>query len=172
MKLRKLLIIAAVMTTMVLAGCGGSDNSSAEGESNAASGEAGFEFTTGDVTIKMNEEASGIIEKLGEASDYFEAESCAFKGLDKTYTYAGFKLYTYPTDEKDYVNDVEFMDDSVETAEGITIGSTVDEVKEAYGDDYEEKGQSMIYTKGDSTLTFVTDGASVTSVDYTAITGK
>ena len=41
---------------------------------------------------------------------YFEAPSCAFDGIDKTYTYAGFELLTYPKDDKDYVSSVVLKD--------------------------------------------------------------
>ena len=69
----------------------------------------------------MNEDASAVVEELGEADDYFESESCAFEGLDKVYTYPGFTLNTYPVDDKDYVLSVVFRDDTVSTDEGISI---------------------------------------------------
>ena len=49
----------------------------------------------------MGADASKVVDELGEADDYFESESCAFEGLDKVYTYPGFKLNTYPVDDKD-----------------------------------------------------------------------
>lgn len=63
----------------------------------------------------MNEKAAPILEKLGEPMEYFEAESCAFEGLDKIYTYSGFELHTYEMKGTDYVASVMFLDDSVST---------------------------------------------------------
>ena len=143
---------------LTLSACGGSDDSdkgskeaSAKTESTA---KGGYSFTSGSVKVEMGADASKVVKELGEADDYFESESCAFEGLDKVYTYPGFKLNTYPVDDKDYVLSVVFMDDTVETEEGICIGSTKDEVTEAYGEPTEEKGSSMIYEKGETKITF------------------
>jgi uncharacterized protein YceK len=160
--MKKLLII--FMTTLVLVGCGGSNNSNQTKEKEA------FVFETHGTTIKMNEEVSSILKALGKEQDYFEAKSCAFDGMDKTYTYAGFKLVTYPKDDKDYVNQVVLQDDTVSTKEGVSIGDTKAKVEETYGKDYKDKNGAYVYTQGDSTLEFIFDGDSVSSITYTAIT--
>ena len=118
----------------------------------------------------MNSDAAAVVEKLGEPLDYFESESCAFEGLDKVYTYPGFKLNTYPEEDKDYVLSVVFMDDTVETEEGIAIGSTKDQVTEAYGDPAEESDTSLVYEKGDTEMTIGLDGDSVSSLEISAVT--
>ena len=130
----------------------------------------GFTFIAGDTVIAMNADAAPILEELGEWENYVETTSCAFKGLDKTYSYPGFDLYTYPLDGKDNVNSVYFVDDTVSTPEGIHIGSTKEEMEAAYGTDYEEEFGAYTYTKDKSKLQFlVTDGV-IDSVEYTAIT--
>ena len=130
----------------------------------------GFTFVAGDTVIAMNADAAPILEGLGEWENYAETTSCAFKGLDKTYSYPGFDLYTYPLNGKDNVNSVYFVDDTVSTPEGIHIGSTKEEMEAAYGTDYEEEFGAYTYTKDQSRLQFlVTDGV-IDSVEYTAIT--
>ena len=130
----------------------------------------GFTFVAGDTVIAMNADVAPILEGLGEWENYAETTSCAFKGLDKTYSYPGFDLYTYPLNGKDNVNSVYFVDDTVSTPEGIHIGSTKEEMEEAYGTDYEEEFGAYTYTKDKSKLQFlVTDGV-IDSVEYTAIT--
>ena len=130
----------------------------------------GFTFVAGDTVIAMNADAAPILEGLGEWENYAETTSCAFKGLDKTYSYPGFDLYTYPLNGKDNVNSVYFVDDTVSTPEGIHIGSTKEEMEAAYGTDYEEEFGAYTYTKDKSRLQFlVTDGV-IDSVEYTAIT--
>ncbi len=170
-----LLLTASVLLTACSdddAEAGSSEDAgdTAEEADDDSQSESGFVFETDGTRIQMNEEASSVLESLGEEKSYFEAESCAFKGLDKTYTYAGFKLYTYPIDEIDYVQSVEFMDDTVATMEGITIGDSLDEVVAAYGDDYEENGTAITYTKDDAVLEFIISGDVVEAVNYTAIT--
>ena len=130
----------------------------------------GFTFVAGDTVIAMNADVAPILEGLGEWENYAETTSCAFKGLDKTYSYPGFDLYTYPLNGKDNVNSVYFVDDTVSTPEGIHIGSTKEEMEAAYGTDYEEEFGAYTYTKDKSRLQFlVTDGV-IDSVEYTAIT--
>lgn len=130
----------------------------------------GFTFVADDTVIAMNADVAPILEGLGEWENYAETTSCAFKGLDKTYSYPGFDLYTYPLNGKDNVNSVYFVDDTVSTPEGIHIGSTKEEMEAAYGTDYEEEFGAYTYTKDQSRLQFlVTDGV-IDSVEYTAIT--
>lgn len=169
-------ILLAVIMVMVFAltGCGGSsddsssDDSSSSESSVSTGAKEGYSFTSGSVKIQMGADASEIVEALGDSKDYFESESCAFEGLDKVYTYPGFKLNTYPVDEKDYVLSVVFMDDTVETEEGIMIGSTKEEVTEAYGDPAEESDTEMVYEKGETTLTIGIDGDKVSTIEIAA----
>lgn len=181
-------VIILMLAILLLAGCAketaqpGSDNlqgsdvanedsyssDKANGGENNEAGE-GFSFQANDVTIPMNVDAAPIIEALGEADSYFEAASCAFQGLDKIYTYSGFEIYTYPNGEKDYISSVYLKDDSVQTDKGIYIGSTFDEVKTAYGEDYAEKSGEYTYTLGQTRLSFLIEEDCVSAITYAAI---
>ena len=58
----------------------------------------------------------------------------------------------------------------LETEEGIKISDTVDDMLEAYGDDYENPVEnSYVYTKGDVNLTFIVENDVITSIEYTLI---
>lgn len=131
---------------------------------------SGFLFQSGDVTIGMNEDVAFALSNLGEYSNYAESPSCAFKGLDKIYSYSGFDLYTYPIESTDYVNSIYFIDDSVSTPEGIRLGSTVEDMLAAYGEDYEEEYGVYTYTKDKSTLSFIVTDGVIESIEYVAIT--
>lgn len=85
------------------------------------------------------------------------------------YSYPGFKLNTYPKDGKDYVLSVVFMDDTVSTKEGVSIGSTKDEVTKAYGDASEESASKLVYEDGDTKMTIGLNGDSVSSLEISAV---
>ncbi len=146
-------------------GGGAQDGQQNPGQGNAAAGE-GYLFTVNGVTIAMDADAAPILEQLGEAASYFEATSCAFEGLDKTYTYNGFELDTYPTGDKDYVSAVVLKDDSVATQEGICIGDSRDKVLQAYPDGGTEEGGMIIYRKGGMKLVFILKEEEVASIEY------
>lgn len=154
------------MAAMMLVGCGGEPKEK-ETQSNT---KEEFVFEVNGTSIAMNAETTDILKSLGKEMDYFEAPSCAFEGKDKTYTYAGFQLLTYPTDDKDYVNSVVLKDDTASTKEGVCIGDDKAKVEDTYGSEYEDKNGAYVYTKGKSKLEFIFDGETVNSITYTAIT--
>ena len=130
-----------------------------------------YTFVYQGAKLPMNQEASALLEWLGEPESYFEAASCAFEGLDKTYTYADFELVTYPNGDQDFISDIYITAPGVTTPEGIGVGSTQAEMEAAYGTDYTENLGRYTYTDGDTQLCFfIVDGA-VSYVEYIAITG-
>lgn len=129
----------------------------------------GYVFEYKGVSIAMHKEAAPILESLGDNMDYFEAESCAFQGMEKVYTYNGFELYTYEADGIDYIAAIMFLDDSVSTKEGIYLYSSLDDVLKAYGDDYSEELGLYTYEIDKSKISFLIENNEVTSIEYTAI---
>ncbi len=175
MKAIKTILAGMLVLVMVmgLTACGGSSEGSSSTSSVSASStttDNGYTFTSGSTVIVMGAEAADIIDALGEPKNYFESESCAFEGLDKVYSYSGFKLNTYPVDDVDYILSVVFSDDTVETDLGITIGSSKDDVLAAYGDPTEEKTAALIYESGNTKITFGISGDTVATVEISAIT--
>ncbi len=180
MKFSKLTLCAACVaaSAILLCACGDSGsgssgstgNESGEQDAGTTAASNGYTFDVSGVTVAMNAEMAPIVDELGEADSYFESESCAFQGLDKVYTYGSVQISTYPENDVDYVYSVVLKDDTVETPEGITIGSSKDDVTAAYGDPTSQTDASLSYTKGDSILAFILDGDTVTDITYTAIT--
>jgi hypothetical protein len=156
-------ILIGIIVVLLLAGCSGGEQVQSKPQ------DQGYVFNYNGIPIVVNTDVEPVLKELGEPLDYFEAESCAFQGLDKTYYYSGFELTTYPKDNTDYISSVYFMDDSVSTAEGIYIGSSVDDVLEAYGEDYTGGENAYIYTKGDSSLIIITENDEVISITYQAL---
>ncbi len=126
-------------------------------------------FDYNGVAIRMNTDAAPVLKALGEPQEYFEAKSCAFDGMDKTYFYSGIELTTYPkSDKEDYISSIYFKDDSVSTKEGIFIGSTLQQLLDAYGENYSGDGEAYTYTKEDSSIMFIVEADEVTSITYLA----
>lgn len=176
-------IFLFILVAMLLVGCGtkedpadikeNDDNSVEQEEQNDVIQEkqnepSGYAFEYNDVSIYMNTDVAPVIDALGESIHYFEEESCAFKGLDKFYTYAGFEITTYPLEGKDYISTIYLMDDTVSTPEGVYLGSTIDEMIAAYGEDYIESSGTYTYVKDDSKLQFIAMDDEIISITYLA----
>lgn len=164
------IMLCAVMSMAVITGCGSDKKADTDTKKDGTSETSVYTYEINGVSVAMNENMEPLVEKIGEADNYFESESCAFQGMDKVYTYGSVKITTYPKDDKDYVYTIELLDDTVSTPEGISIGSSKSDVEEKYGKASDETDTSYIYKKGDSQLSFIFDGDDVSSIVYNAIT--
>lgn len=158
--MKKLLILLYIVT--VLMGCGGSASTDDPPPK-------GFLFESKDITIAMHAEVESIIDGLGEPKNYFEAESCAFEGKEKTYSYDGFEIYTYELNSKDYVASIVLLDDSVSTREGIYLNSSLEDVLSAYGDSYTNSFDLYTYESDKTKLLFLIENNHVVSIEYVAV---
>ena len=133
--------------------------------------DADFFFEANGVLIRFGVAASSVLSALGEADDYFEAASCAFEGLDKTYFYHGFELYTYEIDGVDYVLSILLPDDNLETPEGLYIGADAALLAQLYGGDVPEDGLH-VYLSGSTELRIQILNNEVASIVYMYITDE
>ena len=129
-----------------------------------------FTFTYKGTKIALHAPADQVIAALGEPLEYSESTSCAFDGLDKSYKYGSFYLETYPIGDKDYVYGWWFVDDLVETDEGICIGSSKAAVDAAYGAENFNGTNAYTVKKGSGVLTIILEKDVVSSVQYAIIT--
>lgn len=151
------------------------ENASAEenaGNDAEVSGEAAateadsFIFEYEGIQMAVNMEAAPVLEALGEPISYFEAASCAFEGLDKMYTYSSFEVDTYPEGDVDYISCIYFLDDLVETPEGICLYMTQADMEEAYGTEYTEVNGAFVYSKGNGELSFIIENDEIVAIEY------
>ena len=170
MKKRSILVIACLLGAilMMLTACGGGKEPETSGNGQGGQGSK-LIFVYKDTEIAMKEDAAPILEALGEAKSYTEAASCAFEGLDKTYYYGSFYLYTYPDGETDRVNMVVLCDDTVTTPEGLCIGDSKEKVESIYGAEGDNDVNAYVYTAGYCTLTIIMDNDKVSSIQYGAV---
>jgi len=115
----------------------------------------GFFFTVNGIDIHMSAPALPIIEKLGEPDNYFEAPSCAFEGVDKSWFYQSFEVHSYPVEGEDFILSVILLDDVYGTDKFIYIGMTYDDMIAAYGTDYERTEDQFMYRLGGTSLAFI-----------------
>lgn len=162
-KLIAFLLVAAMM--LCFAACGTPETTENPGNNEPA--QDSFSFTYKGKKVALNAPAEALVAALGENPKYTESPSCAFDGLDKQYDYGSFCLETYPLNGKDYVYGWWFVDDLVETDEGICIGSSKADVEAAYGADNYNGTNAFTVKKGSGTLTIILESDVVTSIQYT-----
>lgn len=181
MKIKIITIILAVV--ILLAGCGSSDGDISPSPTNSSpntntnepapieNAKSKYYFEYNNVSIYMDNEAKPILDALGEPMHYFESPSCAFQGMDRVYTYNGFEIYTYTDgdDENENIFTIVFMNDGVETKEGITLGNKLEDVVSKYGENYTKEGEKYTYTDANTNLSLVFENDEVVDVSYNLI---
>lgn len=151
-----------LLTAFTLTGC--ASDSGTPDDTDAQ----GFVFVSNGVDIPMMAKADDVLADLGEENSYFEAESCAYQGMDKIYTYSGFELRTNELDGVDTVTSVMLIDDSVSTPEGVSLYMTKEDMISAYGEAFTEEMGLCTYIKGDTELSFLIEDNEIISIEYTA----
>lgn len=178
MKKLSVLFIAVLMSLSMLVACGGSGDQNTEdkgnqgttnNETNNQKENNSYVFKLNGTDVQINAGWADIYAKLGKEDSYFESNSCAFQGLDKVYTYGSVVIQTYPINEVDYVYSIELKDDTVETPEGLYIGSTKADVEKIYGTPADQTDSAYIYKQGESQLNIMFIGDEVVSIVYVSI---
>lgn len=122
----------------------------------ACASKAGFETSdmTADFngkTLELDADVSQVFAVLGEEYAYSEQDSCYYPGKDKSYTYPGVTVVTYPTlDGAEKVVEIRLTDDTYATAKGAKIGMSKAQIEETYGIDHEDAGILMNYYASDA----------------------
>ena len=173
MKNKFIIFLVIAMSVFALAACGSGSDESTTAASGGSSSSDGYAFTYQGTKIEMGMDAS-VIDSLGEYKNYSESTTCAYKGLDKQYFYGSFYITTGSRDDDntdEFVANMWFVDDTVETDEGLCIGDSKDKIEEIYGGDGLDASGAYIFEKGDSKLTILVSDDTVSSIQYD-YTGK
>lgn len=97
------------------------------------------------------QDAAGLLKALGNDYELYAAPSCVFdEGDDKEFAYDGCYVYTNPNGSRDIWYSIFLENDTYSTARGISVGSALDDVIKAYGENY--------YWEGDTVLTYSVSG--------------
>lgn len=118
------------------------------------------------VELTVGMAADEAIACLGDDYTVTEAESCAGQGMDRMYTYPSVRLYVFaPVEGEAVVSSVSYTDDGVATADGLRIGSKVEEVVAVMGEPDEQNEARLVYRSEAAVLTFgLRDGVVVSVV--------
>lgn len=124
-------------------------------------------FSYNGASVALNTDADAAVASLGEALEVGSQTSCHGVGEDKTYTYQGFILNTYPLDGKDMVLEVVIKDAGIPTSKGVQVGDSVSKVTETYGENFKKVGMYYSYSAGEKmSLQFFIENDTVKEIDY------
>lgn len=161
MKLQEMLknMVAALLLAAVAVSAAACSEPPAESETDdtKTGTDSIFAVEYRDVTIELGEDAETVLDQLGEPKSKQFVASCGEGAGDQwMYDFGSVILYTVKADDEETVDAVVLRDDSAETVDGITIGSTEADMEKAYGEPT-ENGQKRRYTKKSNTLEFQVD---------------
>ena len=105
-------------------------------------------------TLTPGMDAQVAVNALGAGYIYNEVMSCAFNGMEKTYDYKEIVLFVDSREGKDKINTIEIKDASIDCG-GVKIGSTLDDVRKAYGDPTAEELYGFRYDKNKTQIQFI-----------------
>ena len=172
--MRKLFLVASVCMLLGLTACGSDEKVISQDSQNVTQTsqekkENGYVFTYNDIKVQIDADVESYIAQLGEPASYYESPSCAFDNLDKFYTYYGFEIDTYYSNEKDLVLGIVLLDDTVSTTEGVCIGDAKDKVQTVYGEPTEKTDNSATYKKDNMKLVFIFQDDVVGAIEYKSL---
>ncbi len=130
-------------------------------------GTTNFYMTYNNVKIELLADANAVIEKLGAPISQSEMGACGDQGTVVKYVYDNIELFVLKNGSKATVDQITLKSDLVKTSEGITVGSSKDDVINAYGEGYAKCDDNEIrYTSGNKNLKFRLRDGFVVGVDY------
>ena len=131
-----------------------------------------YDYVLNGTTIVVGEEAAPVLEKLGAEDSLFEAPSCAFTGVSYYYTYGGVQVITYPDEHDQSLNrlyEVDLIDNTAATNEGIRVGDTYDDLIAKYGKPDQETPAYASYQTEGKAVRFFLDGENIKQIVYTIV---
>lgn len=118
------------------------------------------------VKIELGKKAENVLAKLGDAKYADNLGDCGGIGVQMKYTYDNVAVNTIKEKDGEVIHKIAFLNDLVSTPKGISIGSSEDDVKKAYGEPSSSENGKLTYKSGDLELEFTVKNGNVSAVNY------
>lgn len=118
------------------------------------------------VELHVGDDLALNVDALGECTDYEEAKSCMGEGMDKTFTYGDYVIYTAPQDGSDIIYSI-LISGNGKISSGVAIGDTKDKIIGIYGESTSENDDTIEYefNGGDLTLCFTLEDEQIVEIE-------
>ncbi len=116
--------------------------------------------------IECNMDMQDVLKMFPQLKyEYSESISCAYNGLDKIYDFtdAGFIVYTYPVEDKDYVLEVTVSSEEIkQNNDTVYNGMTKQQLIDLFGEEFTVDGDTITYVVNDKqTMYYLLDADKV-----------
>ena len=161
-------LLLCLILTLGFAACGeGSDNKGNEQNGNQNTSSLNFYINYKNVKIELGADATSLISALGTPVTQSEMGACGDLGTVTKYVYDEIELFVLKSGDKATVDQITLKNDLVKTPDGVTIGSSKDDVLSACGKGYAKCDDGEIrYTSGNKNLKFTLRDGAVVGINY------
>lgn len=153
-------VLLMMLCAMLLAGCGKQTKAVSDGRH--------FAVMRENMKIALDAPAAPVLSVLGAPFGYAESKSGSHDGVEKTYRFRGLNLRTYQGEDGDRIMGFLFTDSSLQTEEGISLGSSADEVRQCYGTDA-IRDNCCVLSRSNEKLMLVLKNNVVTAIQYSLL---
>ena len=133
-----------------------------------AAAEAGFAFTFEGVALVPGTVYDAAA--LPEPTSVYQVPSCAIEGTDNVYSFDTVEITAFNDGTQEIIYAIAIFDPNVCTDEGLYLGDDTARVIELYGENYEQNGTAMVYTRGNTILTIILQDDYVVDMEFKWIT--
>ena len=164
MKNNVIKILSAMLCLVLLLGvsaCAASEVESTDAEDDAKNV---YAVKYNGTTVELGKKADSVLKKLGEPVSQLNTGNCGGLGETVRYDYSSLVVVVVDYEDGDaLVDKIELKTDAAETAHGIYIGASEEDVIAAYGEG-EVIGGSRVYRKNDKELAFGIENGKVSTI--------
>lgn len=139
------------------------------GDENEGGASSPFYVNYKNVKIELDKKAESVLEKLGEPKYSDNLGDCGGIGVQMKYTFDDITVNTLKESDGEVIHKIGFLNDLVSTPKGISIGSSEQDVRDAYGNPSSDENGKLTYKSGDLELEFTIKNGSVSAVNYRRI---
>lgn len=107
---------------------------------------------------------------LPEPASVYQVPSCAIEGTDNVYSFDTVEITAFNDGTQEIIYAIAILDPNVATDEGLYLGDDAARVIELYGEEYEENGTAMVYTRGNTMMTIILQNGCVVDIEFSWIT--